>query len=194
MRYWYGTGVTSPFGSFWVDEGEGESFWLAHSAEQLEQDNLTFVVSVDKILGQVSFGGFPATSANLLCTMKLCFRLMMGFSRSQSPQSWWKCWQVTSMQSQHLGLPYSASVPHLPPLKPGTPYHLFTNITGGLGKNILRQDHLCFYHPHRHHYRRPKSLKGIYVEHTFFKCRGSTTTCFLVFSFLYCFQLFIFYM
>ena len=27
--------------------------------------------------------------------------------------------QVTSMQSQHLGLPYSASVPHLPPLKPG---------------------------------------------------------------------------
>jgi len=26
---------------------------------------------------------------------------------------------VTSMQSQHLALPYSASVPHLPPLKPG---------------------------------------------------------------------------
>ena len=63
MRYWYGMGVKSPFGSFWVDEGEGESLWLAHSAEQLEQDNLTFVVSVDKILGQVSFGGFPAACA-----------------------------------------------------------------------------------------------------------------------------------
>ena len=37
MRYWY------PFGSFWVDEGEGESLWLAHSTDQLEQDNLTFV-------------------------------------------------------------------------------------------------------------------------------------------------------
>ena len=34
--------------------------------------------------------------------------------------------QVTSMQSQHLGLPYSPSVPHLPPLKPGAILHLVT--------------------------------------------------------------------
>ena len=30
------------------------------------------------------------------------------------------------MQSQHLGLPYSPSVPHLPPLKPGAIFHLVT--------------------------------------------------------------------
>ena len=30
------------------------------------------------------------------------------------------------MQSQHLGLPYSPSVPHLPPLKPGAILHLVT--------------------------------------------------------------------